>query len=107
MTKLDPFYPVVDSSQWVERLVAVGVKLIQLRIKDMDPPLLRQEIRRARDICQRGNCQLVVNDHWQMALEESCDFIHLGQEDLAIADLAAIRRANIRFGLSTHSQDEL
>ncbi|KAA0972556.1 thiamine phosphate synthase [Aureimonas fodinaquatilis] len=107
MTKLDPFYPVVDSAQWVKRLVGVGAKLIQLRIKDMELPLLRREIQEAREICLNGNCQLVINDHWQIALEEDCDFIHIGQEDLETADLAAIRRANMRFGLSTHSQDEL
>ena len=40
---------------------------------------------------------LVVNDHWQAAIDED-DFIHLGQEDLDEADLPAIRRAGLRVG---------
>lgn len=105
--KLDPFYLIVDSADWVARLVPLGVRLVQLRIKDRPADYLRDEIRRARDICRRHRAQLIVNDHWQLAIEEDCDFIHLGSEDLAAADLDEIRKAQIRFGVSTHDDDEL
>ncbi|WP_269931237.1 thiamine phosphate synthase [Aminobacter sp. HY435] len=105
--KLDPFYLIVDSAAWIERLVPLGVKLVQLRIKDMDEAGLRREIRTAKAVCGRHGCQLVVNDHWRLAIEEGCDFVHLGQEDLAEADVAAIRRAGMRLGLSTHDDTEL
>jgi thiamine-phosphate pyrophosphorylase len=105
--KLDPFYLIVDSAAWVERLVALGVKLVQLRIKDKDEATLRHEIRAARETCARRNCQLVVNDYWRLAIEEGCDFVHLGQEDLAEADVGAIRRAGLKLGLSTHDHAEL
>jgi thiamine-phosphate pyrophosphorylase len=105
--KLDPFYLIVDSAAWIGRLVPLGVKLVQLRIKEMDEPGLRSEIRAAKAICADHDCQLIVNDHWRLAIEEECDFIHLGQEDLAAADLAAIRRAGLKLGLSTHDHAEL
>jgi len=105
--RLDPFYLIVDSSAWIERLVPLGVKLVQLRIKEMDEAALREEIRRARKICAGHDCQLIVNDYWRLAIEEDCDFVHLGQEDLATADLAAIKRAGLRLGLSTHDDAEL
>ncbi len=105
--KLDPFYLIVDSAAWIERLAPLGVKLVQLRIKDMDEAGLRREIRTAKDICGRHGCQLVVNDFWQLAIKEGCDFVHLGQEDLAAADLAAIRAAGLKLGLSTHDDAEL
>lgn len=105
--KLDPFYLIVDSAAWIERLVPLGVKLVQLRIKGQQEPALRREIRAAKDICARHLCQLVVNDYWQLAIEEGCDFVHLGQEDLAEADLGAIRRAGLKLGLSTHDDAEL
>jgi len=105
--RLDPFYLIVDSSAWIERLVPLGVKLVQLRIKEMDEAELRGEIRRARKICAGHDCQLIVNDYWRLAIEEDCDFVHLGQEDLAAADLAAIKRAGLRLGLSTHDDAEL
>ncbi|CDX14521.1 thiamin phosphate synthase (thiamin phosphate pyrophosphorylase) [Mesorhizobium sp. ORS 3324] len=80
---------------------------MQLRIKDMDEGRLRAEIREAKALCARHNCQLIVNDHWRLAIEERCDFVHLGQEDLRTANLPKIRAAGIRLGLSTHDHDEL
>lgn len=105
--KLDPFYLIVDSSGWIERLVPVGVRLVQLRMKEVPEDRLRSEIRRARAICAEHGCQLVVNDYWRIAIEEGCDFVHLGQEDLAGADVAAIRAAGMKLGLSTHDEAEL
>lgn len=107
MVKLDPFYLIVDSFAWIERLVPLGVKLVQLRIKDKPIDELRAEIKKARDFCQTHECQLVVNDYWQLAIELNCDFVHLGQEDLADADLTAIRYAGLKIGLSTHDHAEL
>src|SRR3546814_909148 len=105
--KLDPFYLIVDSAVWIARLVPLGVRLVQLRVKDRRESEIRTEIREAKAVCARHGCQLVVNDHWRAAIEEGCDFVHLGQEDLAAADLPAIRRAGLRLGLSTHDDAEL
>ncbi|HTJ59297.1 MAG TPA: thiamine phosphate synthase [Devosiaceae bacterium] len=107
MTMIARFYPIVDSAEWVARLVSIGARLIQLRIKDLPPEELRGEIRRAKIICAAAGAQLIVNDYWQLALDEACDFIHLGQEDLVDADLPALRRAGMRVGISTHSHEEL
>lgn len=103
----DPFYPIIDSADWLRRLLPLGVRFVQLRIKEMEPDLLRAEIRTARDLCQRHAAALVVNDYWQFAIEEGCDWVHLGQEDLETADLPAIRRAGLRLGVSTHDHAEL
>ncbi|RWL17464.1 thiamine phosphate synthase [Mesorhizobium sp.] len=105
--KLDPFYLIVDSAAWIERLAPLGVRLVQLRIKDLDEPGLRAEIRKAKALCARHQCQLIVNDHWRLAIKEGCNFIHLGQEDLQAADVPRIRAAGLRLGLSTHDDAEL
>ncbi|TIW07877.1 MAG: thiamine phosphate synthase, partial [Mesorhizobium sp.] len=68
--KLDPFYLIVDSAAWIERLVPLGVKLVQLRIKVQDEASLRREVRTAKAICDRHGCQLIVNDYWRIAIEE-------------------------------------
>ena len=99
-------YPVVESAEWVARLLPCGVRLIQLRIKDPQASL-REQIRTARALCSRAGAQLVVNDYWQLALEEGCDFVHLGQSDLDGADVPALRRAGVRLGISTHDEQEL
>ncbi|MEO0635910.1 MAG: thiamine phosphate synthase [Pseudomonadota bacterium] len=104
---LHAFYPIFDSAEWCERLVPLGIKLVQLRAKDLSEAQLRDELRRAKQICDAHNCTLVVNDYWQLAIELGCDWVHLGQEDLDDADLGAIRRADIKLGLSTHDHAEL
>lgn len=104
---LDPFYLIVGHVGRLELLVPHGVRLVQLRLKDLPMPELRRQIARARDICAVHRVQLVVNDHWQLALELRCNFVHLGQEDMDGADFTALRRAGVRFGLSTHDEAEL
>ncbi|OSP53564.1 thiamine phosphate synthase [Pseudoruegeria sp. SK021] len=104
---LPRFYPIFDSTAWLARMLPMGIKLAQLRIKDTDTAALRREIHQARDLCRTAGCTLVVNDHWQLALDAGCDWVHLGQEDLDVADVPALRRAGIRLGLSTHDRAEL
>lgn len=104
---LDPFYLIVDSADWIARLLPSGVKLVQLRVKDRTEDEVREEIRFAKALCADAGAQLVVNDYWQLAIDLHCDFVHLGQGDLDSADLAAIKRAGLRLGISTHDEAEL
>ncbi|MFC0342232.1 thiamine phosphate synthase [Paracoccus niistensis] len=104
---LPRFYPIFESADWVACALAVGVRMVQLRIKDTPEDALRTEITRARDLAQDAGAILVVNDHWRLAIELGCDWLHLGQEDLDEADLPAIRAAGLRLGLSTHDGAEL
>ena len=105
--KLARVYPIVDSAAWIGRLAPLGVRLVQLRIKELPAGELRAEVRAARALCAAAGMQLIVNDHWEIALSEGCDFVHLGQGDLAGADLTALRRAGVRLGISTHDHEEL
>ena len=104
-------YAVVDSAAWVARVVAAGVRTVQLRIKDAQGPehraMVREEIRQSIVAATNAGAQLFINDHWQLAIEESAYGVHLGQEDLHIADLAAIARAGLRLGISTHAYWEV
>jgi thiamine-phosphate pyrophosphorylase len=104
---LDPFYLIVDSVAWLARLLPCGVKLAQLRVKDISGGALRAEIRAAKALCADYGAQLVINDYWEEAIGAGCDFVHLGQGDLDHADLKAIRRAGLRLGVSTHDEAEL
>jgi thiamine-phosphate pyrophosphorylase len=104
---LDPFYPIVDSAAWVGRLVAIGARLIQLRVKDKDDAVVQSEMREALTICRAAGAQLIVNDYWRLAIDLDADYIHLGQGDLDGADIAAIRAHGLRIGISTHDEAEL
>jgi len=103
----DRFYPVVDSTAWVRRLAALGVGTIQLRAKDLAQADAVALIREALAATAGTRAALVVNDHWRAAIEAGAKHVHLGQEDLADADVGAIRRAGLTLGLSTHDDAEL
>jgi len=104
---LDVFYPIVPDTTWVARLVPLGVRTLQLRVKDAAGDEVRRQIGASLTIARRHGCQLIVNDYWRAAIDAGADYVHLGQEDLAAADLAAIKAAGLRFGISTHSEAEL
>jgi thiamine-phosphate pyrophosphorylase len=104
---LDRFYLIVDSAQWLERLLPLGVKTVQLRVKDKSHAELTHEIIRSRTLCAQHGATLIVNDYWQIALDEGCDFVHLGQEDMDSADFKALKAGGVRVGLSTHTPEEL
>jgi len=104
---LDVFYPIVPELAWLERLVPLGVKTIQLRLKGAPPERIRREIGGSLEVCARYGCQLIVNDYWREALSLGADYVHLGQEDLADADVPTIQAKGIRLGISTHSEEEL
>lgn len=105
--KLARVYPIVDSAAWIGRLAPLGVRQVQLRIKERAAAEVRAEVRVARALCAAAGMQLIVNDYWEIALAERCDFVHLGQGDLEAADLAALRRARVCIGISTHDGEEL
>lgn len=107
LIRLDPFYPILPDTAWLARLLPLGLKLVQLRVKDKPRGVVSAEIEKAIALCAAHRCQLVVNDYWREAIDRGADFVHLGQEDLAGADLAAIRAAGLRIGVSTHSHAEL
>lgn len=104
---LDPFYLIVDDVSWLRRLLPVGVKLVQLRIKDRSEEEIREQVVTAKSLCARAGACLIVNDYWRIALDAGCDFVHLGQSDLDEADVPALKRAGVRIGISTHSHEEL
>jgi thiamine-phosphate pyrophosphorylase len=104
---LPRFYPIFDSVAWLERALPLGVKLVQLRIKDRPPEVVRADIRAGLALAQTHGTALVINDHWQIAIEEGAHWLHLGQEDLDEADLKGIRRAGLKLGISTHDHAEL
>jgi thiamine-phosphate pyrophosphorylase len=103
----DRFYPIVDSLAWIERLVWLGVGTVQLRAKDLSDEAALALVRDALALTRGTRTQLIVNDYWRAAIDAGAKHVHLGQEDLAEADVAAIRAAGLTLGLSTHDDDEL
>lgn len=104
---IGPLYPVVDNLSLLKRLLAFGVRTVQLRVKDPLHPNLDRMIKEAVECGRLCQAQVFINDHWQKALSAGAYGIHLGQDDLRTADLDAIARAGVRLGVSTRTADEL
>ncbi|EOC0588622.1 thiamine phosphate synthase [Cronobacter sakazakii] len=100
-------YPVVDSVEWVTRLLDAGVRTLQLRIKDKTDAGVETDIAAAIALGQRYHARLFINDYWRLAIKHQAYGVHLGQEDLQTADPDAIRRAGLRLGVSTHDDMEI
>lgn len=108
---LDRFYLIVDSTTNLELFLKEGLRCVQLRIKDCSTEqhqnAIRHDIRQAKSLCDQYACQLIINDYWQMAIDEGCDAVHLGQEDIDTVDIALIKKAGLKLGMSTHDKAEL
>lgn len=99
-------YPIVDSIEQLRTIARTGITTVQLRIKDAPIASLAEDIREAVALCKRQGIRLMVNDYWQLAIEAGAYGVHLGQEDLATADIAAIKTAGLRLGISSHCMEE-
>ncbi|UXK06826.1 thiamine phosphate synthase [Shewanella putrefaciens] len=124
-------YPVVSDLIMLESLLVAGVKTVQLRIKtdtsgstaaglaesnlsrcesgksELIGSELEAQIQTAIALGKHFNAQIFINDHWQLAIKYHAFGVHLGQEDLAVTDLAAIQSAGLALGISSHSYFEL
>src|SRR5919109_233179 len=93
---LDVFYPIVPDAAWLQRLVPLGIRTVQLRLKNATSDEVRRQITESLEVCIRYNCQLIVNDHWREAIAVGADYVHLGQEDLTGVDLPTIKARGLR-----------
>jgi len=100
-------YPVVDSVDWLKKLIPLGIETIQLRIKDKKPADVEDDIIAAIKLGREHNIRLFINDYWPLAVKHKAYGIHLGQEDLDEADMATIAASGCRLGVSTHSYTEV
>ncbi|WBM72896.1 thiamine phosphate synthase [Buttiauxella sp. WJP83] len=100
-------YPVVDSVEWIARLLEAGVRTIQLRIKDKHDEDVEADIVAAIKLGQQYEARLFINDYWKLAIKHRAYGVHLGQEDMDVANLDAIRDAGLRLGISTHDNMEM
>lgn len=100
-------YPVVDDVSWIITVLSLGVKTVQLRIKNPEQADIEEQIIKAIELGRQYDAQVFINDYWQLAIKHKAFGIHLGQEDIEIADLQAISDAGICLGVSTHDDSEL
>ncbi|WP_137226956.1 bifunctional hydroxymethylpyrimidine kinase/phosphomethylpyrimidine kinase [Shewanella sp. MEBiC00475] len=110
-------YPVVADIDMLKQLLKAGCKTVQYRAKlainiDTDDShvlerlTLEANIIEAIKLGRKFHAQLFINDHWPLAIKHGAFGVHLGQENMATADLSAIAAAGMALGLSSHSYFE-
>lgn len=95
-------YPVIGSLEWLAKLLPLNLNIVQLRLKGYQEAELEPMIKEAVEMCKGSNTRLFINDYWQLAIKHGAYGVHIGQEDLISADLAAIHASGLRLGISTH-----
>ncbi|MDZ4074752.1 MAG: thiamine phosphate synthase [Hylemonella sp.] len=100
-------YAVLPDAQWVGRVARAGVPTVQLRFKSQDAAAVQREVQAAVEAVRGTSALLFINDHWREAIAAGAYGVHLGQEDMEIADFATIRAAGLRLGLSSHGYAEM
>lgn len=100
-------YPVLDDVDMLQRLLSLGVRTAQLRIKDKNDPELFAKIQRAVFAGRTYHAQVFIDDYYDLAIKAGAYGVHLGMEDLRTANLQAIADAGLRLGVSTHGMYEM
>ena len=93
-----------DLEDFLEAAIRGGVDIVQIRDKDLADQELVAVLELARETTRRLAVPLVVNDRPDLAAYVGADFVHVGQEDLPVAEA---RRFGIGVGLSTHAPGEI
>ncbi|MHA4894245.1 thiamine phosphate synthase [Pedobacter sp. PWIIR3] len=74
----------------ITRALEAGCKWIQLRIKNQSAPLILEQAIAARKLCDQFGAKLIVNDYPKIALQAAADGLHLGLQDMSVADARRI-----------------
>ena len=87
-------------------LLQAGVRVIQYREKEKKARAMLEECRTLRDMTGRANATFIINDHVDVALLCHADGVHVGQEDLPVANVRELLGPDKIIGLSTHGPDQ-
>jgi len=76
----------VTHVQQVEAACRAGIRWIQLRMKEAGTDLFRETALAAKKICEGSGCKLIINDRVEIAAEVGADGVHLGLQDMPVAE---------------------
>jgi thiamine-phosphate pyrophosphorylase len=87
--------------------IAGGVDVVQLRDKQLPDDELTAVANAARALCERLGALLIVNDRPLVARESGADGVHVGQQDMPVAEVRELLGPDLLIGLSTHADGEI
>lgn len=113
MLQLPKLYTITDTqlsnythAEIVQRLLAGGARLIQLRDKEASAKELLDAARECLQLTRAAGAKLIINDRVDVALTAEADGVHLGQDDLSVEEAREILEEGKLIGLSTHSLEQ-
>ncbi len=92
-----------ELSEFLPTVISAGVDIVQLRDKQLADEQLTEVARVACEVCQALGALLIVNDRPAVAVAAGADGVHVGQEDMSVAQARALVGRDGLIGLSTHS----
>ena len=92
---------------FLHAVLAAGVDLVQLRMKDAPAEEIVRTAVRFRRACAEHGALLIVNDRPDLAVAAEADGVHVGQDDVAVASARSVVGPNRVVGLSTHTQAQI
>lgn len=96
-----------ELAQILPAAIAGGVDIVQLREKTLNDEELLAVARPARALCGRLGALFVLNDRPLLAREAGADGVHVGQDDMPVAEVRALVGPDMLIGLSTHAPGEV
>ena len=91
----------------VSGAIAGGADIVQLREKELSDGDYMVLARRVLDICRTADVPMIVNDRVHICAAIGADGVHLGQDDLPLAEARAVAGPAAVIGLSTHNAEQL
>ena len=99
----ETYHPGRDLIEVMEAAIRGGADIVQLRDKETPPEELLGKARALRELTRRYGVPFIVNDYPELALEAEADGVHLGQEDMPIAEARRLLGEDKIIGISTHT----
>jgi thiamine-phosphate pyrophosphorylase len=99
--------PVPHWLEVVEKALRGGVTLVQYRRKNLADREMLWDLKQLRQLCDRYQALMIVNDRVDLALVSQADGVHLGQTDLPVAQARQLLGSQRLIGLSTTNAEEL
>ena len=96
-----------DLGEFLAEAIAGGVDVVQLREKRLEDEFVVEAASIAADVCDAHGALFILNDRPDLAAAVRADGVHIGQEDVAVAEARKIVGPEMLVGLSTHAPNEI
>ena len=96
-----------DLSEFLAAAISAGVDIVQLREKNLEDEFLAEAASVAADACDAHGALFILNDRPDIAAAVRADGVHLGQDDMPVAQARKLVGPDMLIGLSTHAPGEI